>query len=68
MSAACTRSNDEPLSPSLVRNEEETNVFNSRSNKPNGTSLHKITDKNPRSDASWAGKLDQRVDRPVPVR
>ena len=45
MSVACTRINDEPLSPSLLRNEEKTNVFNSRFNKLHATSIHQITDK-----------------------
>ena len=42
MSVPCTTINDEPLSPSLVGNEKETNVFNSRFIKPDG-SLHQVT-------------------------
>ena len=39
---ACTRLNHEPLSTSLLDNEKETNVFNSRFNKPEGASLDQI--------------------------
>ena len=67
MSVACMCINNEPVSPSLLGNEEETNVFNSRFNKHDGTSFHQIQSKTPRSDASCAGKLDQRVGRPVSV-
>ena len=45
MSVARTRINNKPLSPSLLGNEEKTNVFNSRLNKPDGTSFHQITNK-----------------------
>ena len=45
MSVACTRINNEPLSPSLLGNQKETNVFSSRFNKTDGTIFHQITDK-----------------------
>ena len=65
MSVACPRINNEPLSPSLLGNEQETNVFNRRFKKPDGPSLHQIANKTPLSDVGCAGKLDPRNDRPV---
>ena len=44
MSVACTRINNEPLSPSLLGNETETNALDSRFNEPDGTNFHQITD------------------------
>ena len=42
MSIACTRINDEPLSPDLLGYEKEPNVFNSIFHKRDGASLHQI--------------------------
>ena len=67
MSVACTCINDEPLRPSLLGNEIETKVFNSIFKKPDGTSLQPDRERNPRSDARCAGRLDRRHDWPVHV-
>ena len=66
-SVACTSINHKPLSTSLRGNEEETNVFNSILNQPDGASFSPDHERNPRSDAGCAGKQDQRNDRPAPT-
>ena len=42
MSLACTRINNEPLSPNLLGSEKETNVFNSVFRKRDGASTNQI--------------------------
>ena len=45
ISVACNRINNEPLSNSLLGHEKETNEFNSRFDKLDGTSFFQTTDK-----------------------
>ena len=66
MSGACTRTDDEPLSPNLLGNEQETKVFNSSLNKPDGPSLHQITNETHVEASAVLERLDQRNDQPVP--
>ena len=60
-------SENEPLSTSLFGDGEETNVFHSRFNKPDGTSLHQITNETHIVTPVVLGRLVQRNGRPVPT-